>query len=122
MESFGLPCIHIIAVLVHLDVDELPKSLVLDRWAKRAKQCIESQIIQDPIKGDSVLYRMHVGSFVHHYKRLAKVTCVVDEDYYDMWDKVANETLQLELKHGLAVGPGEEAGICSIGVKDPVVA
>ena len=42
MESFGLPCIHIIAVLLHLDVDELPKSLVLDRWAKKAKQCIES--------------------------------------------------------------------------------
>ena len=63
--------------------------------------------------GDSVLYISRVGSFVHHCKRLAKVACVLDEDYYDMWDKVANETLQLELKHGLVAGLGEEAGMCS---------
>ena len=121
IESFGLPCVHIIAVLVHLDVDGLPKSLVLERWAKQAKQSIKSRIIREPIMGDSVLYRSRVGSFVHHCKRFAKVACLVDEDYYEMWDKVANETLQLEMKRGLVVGKGDKGGMCYAGLKNPAV-
>lgn len=40
MESFGLPCDHIVAVLVHLHFPKLPKCLVLDRWSKNAKDAI----------------------------------------------------------------------------------
>ncbi|CAJ2657880.1 unnamed protein product [Trifolium pratense] len=40
MESFGLPCEHIIAVLVFLDVAELPNTLVAARWTKNAKDAI----------------------------------------------------------------------------------
>ncbi|RYR33746.1 hypothetical protein Ahy_A10g048374 [Arachis hypogaea] len=32
IESFGIPCKHIVCVLVHEDIDELPRSLVLPRW------------------------------------------------------------------------------------------
>ncbi|KAJ1421606.1 MULE transposase domain [Sesbania bispinosa] len=35
--SRGLPCEHIIAVLDHLGIDEIPDSLVLKRWTKGAK-------------------------------------------------------------------------------------
>ncbi|XP_058776060.1 protein FAR1-RELATED SEQUENCE 5-like [Vicia villosa] len=38
MESFGLPCEHIIALLIFLDVVELPKTLVADRWTKNVKE------------------------------------------------------------------------------------
>ncbi|XP_057739781.1 protein FAR1-RELATED SEQUENCE 5-like [Arachis stenosperma] len=31
LESLGIPCDHVVAVLVHLDAIELPKSLILDR-------------------------------------------------------------------------------------------
>ena len=121
MESFGLPCTHIIAVMVHLDVDELPKSLVLDRWSKRAKKSIESKIVEEPMSGDSALYRTRVASFVHHCRRLAKVACLADEDYYEMWDKVTNETLQLEVKHGLVMQSWVEDQLSFEGVvKDPV--
>ncbi|RYR53564.1 hypothetical protein Ahy_A06g028744 [Arachis hypogaea] len=36
MESFGIPCEHIVSVLMHEDIDELSKSLVLPRWTKTA--------------------------------------------------------------------------------------
>ncbi|XP_072058064.1 protein FAR1-RELATED SEQUENCE 5-like [Arachis hypogaea] len=37
MESLGIPCDHIVAVLVHLDAKEIPKSLLIDRWSKNAR-------------------------------------------------------------------------------------
>ncbi|KAJ1403212.1 Zinc finger, SWIM-type [Sesbania bispinosa] len=37
MEPRGLPCEHIVALLVHLGYDELPESLVIKRWSKGAK-------------------------------------------------------------------------------------
>ncbi|KAJ1405631.1 Zinc finger, PMZ-type [Sesbania bispinosa] len=42
MESRGLPCEHIIAVMHHLNIEELPKSLVLRRWSKGAKDGIQT--------------------------------------------------------------------------------
>ncbi|WJX67125.1 hypothetical protein P8452_51618 [Trifolium repens] len=44
MESFGLPCEHIIALLVFLDIAELPNTLVVARWTKNAKEAICSTI------------------------------------------------------------------------------
>ncbi|KAJ1383303.1 Zinc finger, PMZ-type [Sesbania bispinosa] len=38
MESFGLPCDHIIGVMVHLNIQELPNSLVLSRWTMGVKE------------------------------------------------------------------------------------
>ncbi|KAJ1388043.1 Zinc finger, PMZ-type [Sesbania bispinosa] len=37
MESFGLPCDHIIGVMVHLNIQEMPKCLVLSRWTMGVK-------------------------------------------------------------------------------------
>ncbi|XP_057418834.1 protein FAR1-RELATED SEQUENCE 5-like [Lotus japonicus] len=37
MESIGLACAHIIAVLVDLNIHNIPKSLVLERWSQGAK-------------------------------------------------------------------------------------
>ncbi|RYR53068.1 hypothetical protein Ahy_A06g027953 [Arachis hypogaea] len=38
MESFGLPCVHMVGVLVYLNMTAIPKGLILDWWTKRAKQ------------------------------------------------------------------------------------
>ncbi|XP_057418765.1 protein FAR1-RELATED SEQUENCE 5-like [Lotus japonicus] len=43
MESFGLPCDHIIALLVHLDIDVILESLVMHRWCKTAKECMKEK-------------------------------------------------------------------------------
>ncbi|RYR25634.1 hypothetical protein Ahy_B02g059487 [Arachis hypogaea] len=37
MESFGIPCEHIVCVLVHEDIEEFSRSLVLPRRTKIAK-------------------------------------------------------------------------------------
>ncbi|KAJ1389624.1 Zinc finger, PMZ-type [Sesbania bispinosa] len=34
-ESYGILCYHILALMVYLDIDELPRSLVLDRWTQK---------------------------------------------------------------------------------------
>ena len=38
MESFGIPCVHVIVVLVFLDMDKLPESLILKKWSMKAKE------------------------------------------------------------------------------------
>lgn len=40
MESRGLACEHIVAVLAHLSITELPRCLVLKRWSKGAKDLL----------------------------------------------------------------------------------
>lgn len=40
MESIGLPYEHILAAILHLHFSEVPKSLMLDRWSKHAKEGI----------------------------------------------------------------------------------
>ncbi|XP_057452449.1 protein FAR1-RELATED SEQUENCE 5-like [Lotus japonicus] len=41
MESNGIPCEHLLAVIAFLDMDEIPKCLVLERWTKDAKVSCE---------------------------------------------------------------------------------
>ncbi|KAJ1392398.1 Zinc finger, PMZ-type [Sesbania bispinosa] len=40
-ESLGIPCEHIVVLLHYLDIKQLPKSLIFDRWTKYAKQCVD---------------------------------------------------------------------------------
>ncbi|XP_057444179.1 protein FAR1-RELATED SEQUENCE 5-like [Lotus japonicus] len=41
METFGFPYDHIIGLLVHLDIDVIPGSLILQRWCKAANDCMK---------------------------------------------------------------------------------
>ncbi|RYQ90354.1 hypothetical protein Ahy_B09g096477 [Arachis hypogaea] len=38
MESFGLPCVHMVGFMVYLNMTAIPRSLILEWWIKRAKQ------------------------------------------------------------------------------------
>lgn len=40
MESIGIPCDHILHVMVYLNMDELPACLILDRWTQNAKDLV----------------------------------------------------------------------------------
>ncbi|RYQ97159.1 hypothetical protein Ahy_B08g093167 isoform C [Arachis hypogaea] len=44
MESFGIPCEHIVCVLVHEDIEELPRSLVLPQWTKTTKVGLQNAV------------------------------------------------------------------------------
>ncbi|KAJ1381169.1 Zinc finger, PMZ-type [Sesbania bispinosa] len=47
MESFGLPCHHIICVLGYLGISELPKCLVLDRWTKMVNHALRAKYVDE---------------------------------------------------------------------------
>ncbi|MCH87764.1 protein FAR1-RELATED SEQUENCE 5-like [Trifolium medium] len=78
MESIGLPCDHIVCVLVFLDIDEIPKCLVLLRWAKNAKESIIGSY-----PGGSLYWGSQVAG---RYSSLVKMSKDVAELVYDDLD------------------------------------
>ncbi|XP_015961748.1 protein FAR1-RELATED SEQUENCE 5-like [Arachis duranensis] len=121
MESFGLPCVHILAVFVRLDIDSLPKSLVLARWSKAAKEDLCYEPLSSRYSDAGVLYRSRVGAFLQHCKRLAKVACIREEDFRQYLAKVIEDTCWLEKKNGLGGAvAGNGAGNSGGGVRDPI--
>ncbi|KAL4396811.1 hypothetical protein AHAS_Ahas01G0129200 [Arachis hypogaea] len=54
MDSIGIPCSHILAVLGFLDIVELPKSLVLRRWTRKAKEGISGYDDMGSLMEDSL--------------------------------------------------------------------
>ncbi|XP_057746468.1 protein FAR1-RELATED SEQUENCE 5-like [Arachis stenosperma] len=81
MESYGIPCVHIIVVLVGNDIGSLPETLVLKRWCKNAKNYV-TFVRQVTETGDAASrYRSKLGAFLDQCKRFAKVACLRDEDY-----------------------------------------
>ncbi|KAL4299050.1 hypothetical protein AHAS_Ahas17G0062100 [Arachis hypogaea] len=68
MESFGLPCVHMVGVLVYLNMTAIPKGLILDRWTKRAKQprapCDGTRVGEIP---DAAYMSMHAAISPLHY-------------------------------------------------------
>ncbi|RYQ80676.1 hypothetical protein Ahy_Scaffold1g106925 isoform K [Arachis hypogaea] len=81
MESFGIPCVHILSVCVRLDLVEIPESLVLRRWSKAAKLEIHNQCGEQDTAEPSVTYRTRLGAFSQLCKRLGRVACMSDEDF-----------------------------------------
>ncbi|QHO01364.1 protein FAR1-RELATED SEQUENCE 5-like [Arachis hypogaea] len=82
MESFGIPCEHIVKVLVDRDICEIPRSLVLDRWTKKVKSALN-----DPsgFTRDAVVIS-HQSTLVEFSKQLAAVTAKVPERYEETRD------------------------------------
>ncbi|KAJ1436038.1 Zinc finger, SWIM-type [Sesbania bispinosa] len=42
MESIGIPCDHLVSVMVYLDMVDIPDNLVLNRWSMSAKDYLHS--------------------------------------------------------------------------------
>ncbi|XP_016206315.1 protein FAR1-RELATED SEQUENCE 5-like [Arachis ipaensis] len=109
--------------LVGNDIGSLPETLVLKRWCKNAKNHVTS-VRQVTETGDAASrYRSRVGVFLDQCKRFAKVACLRDEDYKVFSEKMARDTIILEVKNGLCVAlyvnphlNGEGGG----GIQDPV--
>ncbi|RYR60585.1 hypothetical protein Ahy_A04g017637 isoform A [Arachis hypogaea] len=116
MESFGIPCVQILAMLVRLDIGSLPKSLVLQRWSKAAK--VEMSGVNQ-VNDMEALYRNRVGAFLQHCKRFARVACQSEENFKVYTEKVVEDTLRLEMMNGDA-GDGAGSGHAAQGVRDPI--
>jgi hypothetical protein len=78
MESVGLPCDHVVCVLLYLDFKEIPKSLVLARWTKFAKESISGRY-----PGESLYWDTQV---VGRYSGLVQLAKDVAEMAYDQLD------------------------------------
>ncbi|XLR18881.1 hypothetical protein S83_046793 [Arachis hypogaea] len=122
MESFGLPCVHIIAVLVRLDITSLPNSLVLPRWSKIARMDLCRDRVCNPHIDPEATYRARIRALLQHCKqRFAKVACMREEDYKTYCQKVVHETNMLEIKNGLQCQATSTHSVpWEGGVKDPI--
>jgi hypothetical protein len=92
MESMGLPCHHVLAVLIFLKLSELPDSLVLKRWTKFAKDGVVKEEMLGATPLDSVLICRY-GSLMHQYRELANLACLSIEDFNEQRD-VATKAVQ----------------------------
>ncbi|RYR56715.1 hypothetical protein Ahy_A05g022405 [Arachis hypogaea] len=53
IESLGIPCDHIAALLVHLDFMEIPMSFALERWSKNARSKGQQPSHEDDVDEDN---------------------------------------------------------------------
>ncbi|KAL4393724.1 hypothetical protein AHAS_Ahas02G0080600 [Arachis hypogaea] len=120
MESFGIPCVHILSVCVRLDLVEIPESLVLRRWSKAAKMEVHNQCVEQHTADQSVTYRTRLGAFSQLCKRLGRVACMSDEDFKLYSKKLLSDALFLEIKYGLRPSTDDITAAQDCGVQDPI--
>ncbi|XP_020205881.1 protein FAR1-RELATED SEQUENCE 5, partial [Cajanus cajan] len=120
MESVGIPCDHILAVLVHLNLSELPKCLVLKRWTKVAK---------DEVKGNVSRHRWESEkdarylSLMEYFKELSTLACETYDDYVDKREKVVNELVEIRAKKCDESEEGNALGDeLSVVIRNPAIA
>ncbi|XP_057432984.1 protein FAR1-RELATED SEQUENCE 9-like [Lotus japonicus] len=101
MESFGLPCTHLIAVLVHLNILEFLKCLILRRWTKAAKQFIRTEDNHDG--HDNFFWESQkacqYASLVDHCQNMSKMSLVTDVDFEETKNMVIKRIMDLKAKH-----------------------
>ncbi|XP_025670587.1 protein FAR1-RELATED SEQUENCE 5-like [Arachis hypogaea] len=90
MECFGVPCEHIVAVLVLNNVHEISRSLILPRWTKDAKLVAVQSI---GVIWDSVQLTQH-WCLMDWYRKVCKIACHSIEKF-----QFARDTAMLMLKH-----------------------
>ncbi|RYR58127.1 protein FAR1-RELATED SEQUENCE 5-like [Arachis hypogaea] len=90
MECFGVPCEHIIAVLVLNNVHEIPRSLILQRWTKDAKLVAVQSM---GVIWDSVQLTQH-WCLMDWYRKVCKIACHNTEKF-----QFVRDIAMLMLKH-----------------------
>ncbi|XP_039690635.1 protein FAR1-RELATED SEQUENCE 5-like [Medicago truncatula] len=70
LETYGVPCEHIVAVLVKMNIRKLPESVVLERWTRRAKDVINAENGNSSTHRDPAFVTTYV-MFLERCKRMA---------------------------------------------------
>ncbi|KAL4306762.1 hypothetical protein AHAS_Ahas16G0210700 [Arachis hypogaea] len=86
MESFGIPCEHIVCVLVHEDIEELPRSLVLPWWTKTTKVGLQNAV---GLHWDSLMLSQY-GYLMDWFRQLANFACRDNERFIFTRDMAMN--------------------------------
>ncbi|KAJ1413782.1 Zinc finger, PMZ-type [Sesbania bispinosa] len=97
MESIGLPCDHIIGVLVYQDISELPRALVLDRWSKDAKLGLHGMNGNGFNFCDPQLTARY-WALMHRFRDVAREAYENLEDYHDADENAISFLAQLKEK------------------------
>lgn len=71
LESLGIPCEHVIAVCVSLNIVQLPETVILKRWTKGAKDDVGILNVSNALSRDPGLW-CHYVALVEHCKEMAK--------------------------------------------------
>ncbi|CAJ2653381.1 unnamed protein product [Trifolium pratense] len=104
MESIGIPCEHIVAIMVYLDTVEFPTNLVLNRWSKFAKDSIRGNVNDGSHYWDSHLVARH-ANLVHLSKEVSDLAYKDVDDYKNYLDYLTNEITRLKSKYVGDNGP-----------------
>jgi hypothetical protein len=75
MEPIGIPCEHIVAILVYLDIIDFPDSLVLNRWSMFSKESIRGNYEDDSHYWDSHLVARR--SLIWHTRMLMIIKIIL---------------------------------------------
>ncbi|XP_057420178.1 protein FAR1-RELATED SEQUENCE 5-like isoform X1 [Lotus japonicus] len=119
MESRGLPCEHILAVLHHLKVEELPGCLIMKRWTKGAKDGVYSAKgvaghIWDSQKS------ARCGALMDLYRVLSELNSDTLEDFNNARN-IANQQIELgRAKRSCQIGDVSNNKNDFAMVRDPV--
>ncbi|KAG5069107.1 hypothetical protein JHK85_001484 [Glycine max] len=97
MQSIGLPCDYILAVLVCLNFTELPSSLVLNRWSKSATEGIKEKYPDSSMYWDSHLMGKY-ATLVQDSREVCEVAYRDQEEYDKMLHFLSNEHRRLKSK------------------------
>ncbi|KAK7267998.1 hypothetical protein RIF29_20680 [Crotalaria pallida] len=120
LESQGIPCAHIFAVLFFLDIGELPKCVIMPRWTKFAKQGHKlAAVEQGNWIGDNLIYS-HLGGLMSCYRHLCNLASRNAEDYKSVREKVCNEIMLLEGKSHEHDDGGSSSQANQSGIMDPI--
>ncbi|MCH80503.1 protein FAR1-RELATED SEQUENCE 5-like, partial [Trifolium medium] len=104
MESIGIPCEHIVAILVYLDFVDFPNSLVLNRWSKFAKESIRGNYEDGSHYWDSHLVARH-ANLVYLSKEVSDLAYIDVDDYRQSLDYLTDELNRLKGKYLEGNGP-----------------
>jgi len=99
MKSIGIPCDHIVRVMVCLNMVELPRCLVLDRWSKTAKDsfnCGEGQS-----NGWDSMTVCRYKSLNQKCRDVNSYVCKCPEAYADTLELLNGHFEHVKIKYGL---------------------
>ncbi|KAL2976479.1 hypothetical protein AAZX31_13G011300 [Glycine max] len=124
MQSIGLPCDHILAVLVSLNFMELPSSLVLNRWSKLATEQIKDKYSDSAMYWDSQLMARY-ATLVEVSREVCAAAYRDEEEYDKMLHFLSNEATRLKSKqnseHCVDDNQTHQQDDDFAGILDPVV-
>jgi hypothetical protein len=105
MESIGIPCDHIIGVMVYLNTVELPKCLVLERWTQNAKDSINYSS-QEQSNGWDSMTICRYKSLNQRCRDVNSFVCKSPEAYAETLELLNDHYARVKHKYGLQPDEG----------------